>query len=693
MSVAIEQSFLKSATALGAQFAARVWRFVDQYMDDKTRPGISLERLDRLKTNQLWSARISQDVRAIVFREGSTDYLLYVDHHDAAYAWAERRQVAYNPRTNAIQIFTAVAGVEEDLAKAKAEPAPAQASSQPIFAGHDDEYLLSLGLPDEWLPFISKVSDVDDLLTGIENLPGDVAARLLDVADGHVVAPPAPKDLTFATSALVESSDGTVSPDPDDIERLLNEPLSTWIAFLHPSQRGIVTADFSGPSKVTGTAGTGKTVVALHRARHLARRGHRVLITSYVNTLCENVQRSLRALCTDDELSRIDVRTVHQVARGLVGEAAQAPTSIVGDDDIRGLIERHSRDLDLPLGGSALLAEWNLVVQAQGVDDWTGYRVANRAGRGTPLTAVQRQAVWGVLERVRAHLTKGGKTDWQGLCRSARELVSSGAVEAPWDSVIVDEVQDLSAQGLRLVAVLGGSEPNGLMVLGDGGQRIYAHRTSLRSAGIEVRGRARVLRINYRTTEEIRRFADRIMSRADDLDDESEDRSGCRSLRAGVTPDALGFGRPEEQYDYVAEHIRGCIQNGVAAGEIAVIARTGRQLDATAKRLNGAGIDTHRLQPQRDGELPDAVQLVTMHSAKGLEFKMIVVVDASAGSLPNRYAVDQAGDVQDCAEAIERERQLLYVALTRARDELLVTWVGAPSEFLSPALATAAAPS
>ncbi len=691
MSVAIEQSFLKSATALGAQFAARVWRFVDQYMDDKTRPGISLERLDRLKTNQLWSARISQDVRAIVFREGSTDYLLYVAHHDAAYAWAERRQVVHNPRTNAIQIFTAIAEVEEELAKAKPKPPQVQEPAQPIFAGHDDEYLLSLGLPDEWLPFIRTVFDADDLLAGIENLPGDVAERLLDVADGHVVAPPAPKDLTFATSALVESSDGTISPDPDDIERLLNEPLSTWIAFLHPSQRGIVSADFSGPSKVTGTAGTGKTVVALHRARHLARNGRRVLLTTFHNTLCENVQRSLRALCTDEELSRIDVRTVHQVARGLVAEAGRSPTDIVGNDDIRALIERYSKGLDLPLGVSALLAEWNLVVQAQGVEDWTGYRVANRAGRGTALTAVQRQAVWGVLERVRAHLAKGGKTDWQGLCRSAREVVSSGVIEAPWDSVIVDEVQDLSAQGLRLVAVLGGSGPNGLMVLGDGGQRIYAHRTSLRSAGIEVRGRARVLRVNYRTTEEIRRFADRIMSRADDLDDESEDRGGCRSLRAGVIPDALGFGRLEEQYDYVAEHIRGCMENGVAPGEIAVVARTGRQLDATAKRLDGAGIDTHRLQPQKDGDVPDAVQLVTMHSAKGLEFKVIVVVDASAGSLPNRYAVDQAGDPQDCAEAIERERQLLYVALTRARDELLVTWVGEPSAFLSPALATAVA--
>jgi hypothetical protein len=689
VSVAIEQSFVQSATALGPQLAARVWRFVGQYMNDKSQPGISLERLGKLRTKGLWSARVSQDVRAIVFRDGAVDYLLYVDHHDPAYAWAERRQVVHNPRTNAIQIFTAVEEIEH---RGDELPASDGDHPEPLFAGHRDDYLLSLGLPDEWLPFIRAVSDIDDLLEAVDNLPDDVAGRLLEVADGHVVAPPAPRELTIATTPLVESTDGTISPEADDLERLLAAPLSTWIAFLHPSQRDIVTADFSGPAKVTGTAGTGKTVVALHRARNLARSGRRVLITSYVNVLCDNIERSLGVLCSAEELARIEVRTVHQVAREMVRLAGAEPRSILGDDDVRDLIERYSQGHEPPLGRSGLLAEWNLVVQAQGVVDWDGYRVANRAGRGTPLSAAQRQAVWGVLGRVRDHMVVGQSTDWQGLCMAARELVSTGAVSPPWDSVIVDEVQDLSAQALRLVAVLGGSGPNGLMVLGDGGQRIYAHRTSLRSAGVEVRGRARVLRLNYRTTEEIRRFADRIISASDDLDEEAEERGGCRSLRPGVAPDALGFSAPDEQYDYVAEHVLGCLEGGAAPREIAVLARTATQLRAADSRLERAGVATHRLQPNRDAALPDAVQLVTMHSAKGLEFKIGVVIDASAATFPNRYAVNQAGDDQDRAEAIERERQLLYVALTRARDEVLVTWVGEPCGFLAPALAATRQP-
>lgn len=690
MSVAIEQSFVQSATKLGNPLAQRVWRFVDVYMDDNSRPSLSLERLERLRTDGLWSARVSQDVRAIVFRDGPVDYLLYVGHHDDAYEWAKRRQVVHNPRTNAIQIFTAV----EEVAGREDPPSPgngrtgAKDEAKPLFAGHDDEYLLSLGVPEVWLPFLHQLSDVDDLLAVVDDLPGDVAGRLLDLADGQVVAPPAPKELTLATTPVLESSDGMVSPDQTDLERLLGAPLDTWIAFLHPSQRSIVTSRFSGPAKVTGTAGTGKTVVALHRARHLAREGRRVLLTSFVNSLCDNMQRSLSVLCTEDEFDRIEVRTVHQAAGALVGRAGLEP-EVLRDEDVRSLIERFSRDRDLPLGQSALFAEWNLIVQAQAVDEWDGYRVADRAGRGTPLTQSQRQAVWGVLGQVRDYLLAGNKTDYQGLCRIAREAVASGAAEPPWDAVIVDEVQDLSAQALRLVGVLGGAGPDGLMVMGDGGQRIYAHRTSLRSAGIEVRGRARVLRINYRTTEEIRRFADRIMSQADDLDEESEDRTGCRSLRPGIEPDALRFSSPDEQYDYVAEHVRGCVERGIAPREIAVFARTNRLLESAGRRLEDAGLPTHRLQPARDAELPDVVQLVTMHSAKGLEFKVAIVVDASSDTLPNRYALNRAGDEQDRAEARERERQLLYVALTRARDELLVTWVGRPSDFLAPTLSAA----
>ena len=684
MSVAIEQSFVQSAAKLGAE-ATRVWDFVGRYLDDNTRRGMSMERLDRIKTKGLWSARVTRDLRAIVYRDGPDDYLLYVDNHDPAYNWAEKRRVARNPRTKRIQVYPTPDEIERPTAPTP-RPAPDTPQLPPPFADHDDDYLLSLGLPEEWLPFIRAVVDVDDLLHGVQELPADVADRLIAVASGHVVPPPAPVVAETTMERVIESSDGTVSPDPNDLERLLSSPFSTWIAFLHPSQRGTATADFSGPSKVTGTAGTGKTVVAMHRARHLARQGRRVLLTSFVTTLCQNIQRSLETLCDPDELTRIEVSTVHQVAHQLVQQACKAPSDILDDDKIRELIERFGAGKALPIGNSAMVAEWNLVVKAQGIDDWDAYRAASRAGRGTPLTAVQRREVWSVFDRLVAYLRTGNVTDYQGLCRTARELVEAGEVTPGWDSVVVDEVQDLSAQALRLVAVLGGGEPNGLMVLGDGGQRIFAHRTSLRATGIEVRGRARVLRINYRTTEQIRRFADRTLTSADDLDGDPEQRNAFRSIRSGGEPVAIAFPTAADQYDYVAEYVNECVERGVAPNEIALFARTRTQLDRAAECLHKWDVKTQLLEPRSGVSPDDAVQLVTMHRAKGLEFKMAVVIDASRDAIPNRYAMNRAGDDQDRAEFRERERQLLYVALTRARDEVLITWVGEPCEFLEPAL-------
>jgi hypothetical protein len=692
MGVGVEATYLQAMQRLDPAAMRRAVEFIQKFMADPTQPGLSLERVTRTRSDGVWSGRVTQDLRAIILRDGADDHLLYVDHHDAAYAWARRRRFDRHPRTKGLQVFVAAEEVELPPARLEAASTYNRPAAPPRrFEDHDDAYLLSLGVPEDWLPSIRLITDDDQLLAAAVALPQDVAARLIDLASGELVTPPAPAPAAISLDRTVVSSDGTVSPPPDwdDLERLIAAPMSVWIAFLHPTQRRLATQDFSGPAKVTGSAGTGKSVVGMHRARHLARRGHRVLLTSFVSTLCENLEQNLTLLCDPQDLARIDVRTVHQVARDLAGQAGVLPARILDDEGVRELIERFMRGVECPLGRSAMLAEWNLVVQAQGIDDWEGYRAANRAGRGTPLTAADRRVVWGVLGRVRDHLAQGRVSDWQGLCRIAREAVEAGTVTAPWDSVVVDEVQDLSAQALRLVGVLGGTGPDGLMVVGDGGQRIYAHRTSLRALGIETRGRSRVLRINYRTTEQIRRFADRILSSADDLDGDTGARDGTRSVRPGSTPTWCGFTTAEEQYDYVAVHILDWLDAGVEPSEIAVFARTKRLLEAAGERLGVAGVPVHLLEPSKEGPPQGAVQLVTFHRAKGLEFKQTVTVDASADAVPNRYAVNRAGDDQDRAEAVERERQSLYVALTRARDDMLVTWVGAPCEFLVPALGAA----
>lgn len=678
MGIAVQPSFIEAAQRLGTS-ASLAWKFLERFMDDPAHPGLSMERVTGAKVDGLWSARVSEDLRAIVFRDGPEDLLLYVDHHDAAYRWAGRRRVVRHPTTQALQVYV---GPQETNAPASDVVVVARTvHRRGLLDDHADAYLLSLGVPEDWLPTVREVVDVDQLLSVVANLPGDVAERLLDLASGTLVTPPAPVPRTLTMDRLADSQDGMVSPDPDDLDRLVDAPTATWIAFLHPSQRRLATADFRGPAKVTGSAGTGKTVVAIHRARHLARQGKRVLLTSYVTTLCDNLERSLRLLCTYEELERIDVRTVLSVAKGLAAQGGHAPTPL-GDDELRKLVERFARGVSSPLGRSATLAEWTNVVRAQGIEDWEGYRTASRAGRGTPLTAADRKTVWEVLDQMRRHLSNGGVDDWEGICLTARTALEEGRVDAAWDAVIVDEVQDLGAQALRLVATLGGSGPNGLMVVGDGGQRIFAHRTSLRAAGIEVRGRSTELRVSYRTTTQIRRFADRLLASADDLDGEASRRDRCRSVRSGLEPVARGFATAEDQYEYARDEVRRRLDAGVPPSDIAVIARTVALLQKAGRVLEKAGIAVHELRPSQSRERPEAVQLLNMHRAKGLEFRVCIVVDASKGALPNRFAMNRAGDDQDKAEQMQKERQLLYVSLTRAREEAIVTWVGEPSDLL-----------
>jgi superfamily I DNA/RNA helicase len=262
----------------------------------------------------------------------------------------------------------------------------------------------------------------------------------------------------------------------------------------------------------------------------------------------------------------------------------------------------------------------------------------------------------------------------------------SPAGRPPWDfdAVVVDEVQDLGPQELSLLAAIAGDGADRLMVIGDGGQRIYARRFSLRALGIEVRGRSRTLTINYRTTEQIRRFADRITDEeGDDLEGGKEPRRACRSLLRGPAPTARGFATTEGQHAYLVDEIRRLQEEGYALDEVAILARTRRLLESAARALTQSGIASRWANQPATGP---AVILSTLHGAKGLEFKVVFVTDVSDAELPSPAALRGLTDAADIDDVHTRERQVLYVALTRARDALYVTWAGTPSRYLRDAL-------
>ena len=679
MAVALMNSFLRSLIGLSRGEQKLAGEFVDKFIANPAHPSLSLERITQAKDKNLWSARVNQGLRAILYKEDDFCSLLYVGQHDDAYTWARRRSVERNPRTGAVQVVVAPETVLEKLSEYKTpESHPA------MFASYKDDYLLSLGIPESWLPTIRLLKTDEQLLEIISDLPEEAAERLLDLSAGKLVTPPPP---ISPDKPAMESEDSQrrfyVIEDSDELLRMLSAPMSTWLGFLHPSQRKIATGKFSGPVKVTGSAGTGKSVVGMHRARHLARQGKNVLLTSYVGTLCDNMRENLKFLCSPEELKRITVDTVHAQALQLVRSSGEK-LNIVDDKEIAKLLEQFHWG-GCPLDSKTLHSEWIEIIQAQGIKSWDQYRDANRKGRGHALGVKDRKLVWQVFEQVLQRFSQNGMCDWSSLCLRARELVEAGKAKSKYNTVVVDEVQDLRPQEIRFLAGLAKDERDGLMLLGDGGQRIYGRKISLKALNVDVRGRSFILKINYRTTAQIRSFAERLLkSDRDDLDDGEEDRSETKSLLRGPEPQLRGFETAEMEADFICKTVSDIIKQGVAAEDIAIFSRINDLLAPIEKCLKNKKIEYRHLKSEVPANAAAAgVNLGNMHRAKGLEFKVVFVAGVSKDNLPLPLALRSVKDPNDRGDALEIERHLLYVSATRARDEMFITWFGTPSEFLA----------
>jgi superfamily I DNA/RNA helicase/mRNA-degrading endonuclease RelE of RelBE toxin-antitoxin system len=668
MSVLIDQSFPSSVTKLAANEAKQVWRFLEKFLENSAHPSLSLERITKTKNQNLWSARISQELRAIVYKDGEDWIVLHANHHDDAYGWASSKQIGRHSKTGVLQVITTPEVLNQQI-----EQFPWTAPTIPgLLDAHQDDYLISLGLPENWLPTLRKIKTEAMLLDIILELPEDLVERLLRLAAGELVAPP-------SADPIAQHRRFFVLNENNDFLRMLEAPLATWVAFLHPSQQKLATGNFNGPLKVTGAAGTGKTVVALHRARYLARQGKRVLLTSYVKTLCENLEHNLALLCTPEELSRITVSTIHKQALKIATAKGQKITP-VDSQLVKTLIEA-AHIPSCPLDPSLLIAEWETVIQDQGINSWSEYKTASRRGRGLSLSAKGREEVWPIFEKVQNSLKAKGEATWSSICGQARALISSGEIDRPFDAVIVDELQDLRPQEIQLLAAFAGDQPNALTLVGDGGQRIYGGAFSLKGLGINVQGRSHILRINYRTTEQIRRFADRLLGdTGDDLDGGTEKRKGTVSLLKGPVPTLHPVKTLAQQWKYVGGEIKRMQKEGLELSDIAIFSRTNTSLEAVQAALQRNRIKSQMIQQEQAER--EGVQIGTLHRAKGLEFKAVFVVNVSDDILPLRSLLHNVQDQQLRTEVLERERQLLYVGLTRARDEAVLTWVGYPSQFL-----------
>jgi superfamily I DNA/RNA helicase len=646
-------------------------------------PGMSFHRLAKARDKGFWSVRVNQDIRLIVHRTDRSLLLCYVDHHDRAYAWAERRKLDTHPSTGAAQLVEIRERVQEVVVPAYVPAVAPTAATTPLFARLSDTELLGYGVPPEWLADVRRATD-DTLLGLADHLPAEAAEALLELATGGTPrqrVPSAPAADPF------EHPDARrrfrVVTDVEELARALEYPWERWIVFLHPAQRELVERRFTGPARIAGSAGTGKTVVALHRAAHLARANPdaRVLLTTFSEALASALRTKLaRLIGTEPRLrERIDVDPLDAVARRLhdrlIGRA-----NVASPETVRRLVTE-AAGRDLTVSPAFMLAEWTDVVDAWQIQSWETYRDVARLGRKTRLPEKQRRTLWDVFERVRAALSAEQLVTAADLYGRLTARLAGGA-RAPYDFVVVDEAQDVGVPQLRFVAALGGDRPDALFFAGDLGQRIFQLPFSWKSLGVDVRGRSATLRINYRTSHQIRTQADRLLGKQiSDVDGNVEDRRATISVFNGAPPVVRVLETFAEEKRAVGRWLAERAAEGLSPGEMAVFVRSILEVPRAQAAVAAAGLSATVLD---DTVLTvrDRVAVGTMHLSKGLEFRAVAVMACDDEVLPLQARIEAVTDQGDLEEVYDTERHLLYVSCTRARDHLLVTGVAPASEFL-----------
>lgn len=651
--------------------------------------GMSFHKLAKAKDKNFWSVRVGSDIRLIVHKSDASLLLCYVDHHDKAYDWAERRKLETHPKTGAAQLVEIRETVQEIIipvyvqAELVLAPQPAPAL-KPLFAGRSDDELLGYGVPAEWLGDVKQATE-DTLLALSDHLPAEAAEALLELATGGKPRVPKPTAAANPFDHPDAQRRFRVMSNVEELQQALDFPWEKWTVFLHPEQRQWVVRDYNGPARVSGSAGTGKTIVALHRAAYLARThaDARVLLTTFSDTLASALYTKLKRLLAHEPrlAERIDVHSLEAIGLRLY-KAHIGPAAIASREVVRELLTEAANAIGgHKFGRHFLLTEWEQVVDAWQLATWEGYRDVARLGRKTRLPEAQRAVLWSIFERARAGLRERNLITQAELFAALAAAFSKNR-SVVFDFAVVDEAQDIGVAHLRFLAALGGGRPDALFFAGDLGQRIFQQPFSWRALGVDIRGRSRTLRINYRTSHQIRTQADRLLGPVvTDVDGNSEDRSDTVSVFNGPPPVIRTFKVEGAEITAVSGWITECAKAGILAHEIGVFVRSAAQLDRARAAVEESGL-AFKILDERVETSSDQVSISTMHLAKGLEFRAVAVMACDDEIIPSQERIETVGDDADLQEVYDTERHLLYVACTRARDQLLVTSVEPGSEFL-----------
>ncbi len=673
----LSREVLKDFGRLPIKVQKKVFEFVRKFQEDSTQASIHLEPFTEAVDPKVRSARIGDDYRAIVVapEQGDNFLLMYVEHHDEAYHWCRNKRFEAHQALGVLQVFDVREIQAATDAQARKHGPPTDHDHYPLDALSDEE-LFQAGTPRALIPAVRAIRNDEAFQEVADYLPkeaiqvlygvvcglslNEAIAEMLGEIDQQAPAPAGPGDFSHLDQAM--NMDLVVIEGEEQLKAILAQDLEEWRIFLHPYQRKLVEWPTHGPIKINGAAGTGKTVALMHRAAHLARRlrdsKDRVLVTTYTTNLSVTLEQLIRKLAPDTA-RKIEVTNLHQLARTICLRGGWQGKVL--EDTERENLWRTVLAGSLPAGfdGDFLRDEYELVVDKMGIDSEEAYLTAVRSGRPR-LDRKQRRTLWPVFLEFNRLLHKRNLLTFEGLIHQARLVVERGGFTV-YRHVLVDELQDFGLEALRLIAALSpldGEQSDPLCLVGDGHQRIYhGAPIALSRAGIEVRGRSRRLKINYRTSEQIRRWAHGLLAGVpvDDLDGGSADTTGDRSVFRGPEPQIRSSADREALAQYAVTWIQHLIhQANLGSHEICVTPNVGFIRTA----LESAGIRTLELKPRQadPGQSEPGVRLGSMRRIKGLEFRAVLM------------ALDRTHeDSSDVRHRFEK-----YVAATRARENLMV---------------------
>lgn len=698
MKVAISSDFFTALSKLPKAQLNKTIKLVEKFKNDPKSPGLNYEKLHF--TSNMYSIRVDQSYRCIVLSPDNGDVyiLLWVDNHDEAYNWAKKHICSINNETGSLQIIKSQTSIEESnnmlsIKKEKAE--------QTFFARFSDKELKSLGVDENFLEYIKQIDNEIELDNFRKYLPEEVYEALFYLLAGDSVEDvynyvytqkPNSVDTNDFTKALENESSKRrfyVVENDDELMQMLNAPLEKWRVFLHPSQRKLVDKDYKGAVKVLGGAGTGKTVAAMHRAKYLAKQlsffeNKKVLFTTFTKNLSLDILENLKKICDEKTMQNIEVINLDSWVYNFLSKQGYK-NEIVYDDKTKELWEKalllKNNSLDLP--DSFFKEEWQRVIQPLGINTQDEYIKASRVGRGTRLNRSQRKLVWEVFEEYRYLLSSKNYKEVEDAINDAINIISSSPDTLKYRAIVVDEAQDFGMRAFKLLRTIVEESENDLFIVGDAHQRIYGYKVVLGQCGINVRGRSKKLKLNYRTTEEIRKWAVALFNEEniDDLDEGTDSNRDYKSLYNGPRPEVKNFGTFNEEVKYIQHHIEN-IKKLDNESKICLVVRTQKLVDMYDDYFSKNNMKTIKISRNSKDDLSCTdVRISTMHRVKGLDFDHVIIASMNKGIVPLESIKKSDEDLIN-KENLQKEKSLVFVAATRAKRSLLVTSYGLVSEML-----------